>query len=528
MRHKMRLLLLVLVLGGLAWSQTASAALVSRKISGVMPAFGDVVIADPAAPQFSRNSTYMVYVADQRIDATFELFRAPVFMSGTPSLLGVALSAGNTVDAFSMASNRQELVYRVSTPAPDATHLLYRVAVSSPPSVQLGGPPITGDVIDFKLSQDSGRVVFRVRNGADDELYRTPMGGGPAIRLSGDNVRAYKITPNSQQVVFKAYLDDDEDPALLSVPIDGGAVVRVGNNSPVLYSVSDTFFVSPDSQYVVFFGQSTILGPDNIFSAPITGGAATRLNAPLSGSGGVAHQAAISPDSTLVVFKADQEGDGTYDLYTVPLTGGAPVKVSNLPAADRRVEDDFRFTPDSSYVLYRADQQTDEYVELFKVPVSGGAATVLSGGLPTGRGVKQFELTPDGGTVVFLAEHIWSYNDHLYSTPLAGGVAPIDLLTTMGDAGDADAFALDAEGTFVAFIGHWGSDAPRSLYAVQVDGSALRRLSADLEDDRSVDGFWVAPVGAAVAYGADVEVSGRMELYVAYDETKLFLPVVKR
>ena len=229
-----------------------------------------------------------------------------------------------------------------------------------------------------------------------------------------------------------------------------------------------------------------------------------------------------------MVFKADQEGDGTYDLYTVPLTGGAPVKVSNLPAADRRVEDDFRFTPDSSYVLYRADQQTDEYVELFKVPVSGGAATVLSGGLPTGRGVKQFELTPDGGTVVFLAEHIWSYNDHLYSTPLAGGVAPIDLLTTMGDAGDADAFALDAEGTFVAFIGHWGSDAPRSLYAVQVDGSALRRLSADLEDDRSVDGFWVAPVGAAVAYGADVEVSGRMELYVAYDETKLFLPVVKR
>ena len=528
MRRNARLLLLVLVLCGLAWGQTASAALVSRKISGDMPAFGDVVIASPAAPQFSRNSTYMVYVADQRIDETFELFRAPVFTSGAPTLLGVSLAAGDAVDAFRMASNRQELVYRVSTPAPGANHLLYRVAVSGPPSVQLGGPPITGNVIDFKLSNDAGRVVFRVRNGTDDELYRTPMGGGPAIRLSGDNVQSYAITPDSRHVVFVANLDDDEDPALLSVPIDGGAVVRVGNNSPLLYSVSDTFFISPDSQRVVFFGQATILGPVEVFSAPVAGGAATRLNAPLIGSANFAFEAAISPDSTLVVFRADQEGDGAYDLYTVPITGGTPVKVSNLSATDRRVEDDFRFTPDSSYVLYRADQQTDGYVELFKVPVGGGVPLVLSGGLPTGRGVKQFELTPDGGTVVFLGEHIWSYNDHLYSTPLAGGAAPTDLLTTMGDAGDADAFALDPEGAFVAFIGHWGSDAPRSLYAVQVDGSALLRLSADLEDDRSVDGFWIAPVGAVVGYGADVEVSGRIELYVTYNETKLFLPAITR
>jgi hypothetical protein len=144
-----------------------------------------------------------------------------------------------------------------------------------------------------------------------------------------------------------------------------------------------------------------------------------------------------------------------------------------------------QFSRNSTYMVYVADQRSDATFELFRAPV-------------------------------------------FTSTLLAGGVAPTDLLTTMGDAGDADAFALDPEGAFVAFIGHWGSDAPRSLYAVQVDGSALLRLSEDLEDDRSVDGFWVAPVGAVVAYGADVETAGQMELYVAYNETKLFLPVVKR
>ena len=71
---------------------------------------------------------------------------------------------------------------------------------------------------------------------------------------------------------------------------------------------------------------------------------------------------------------------------------------------------------------------------------------MLSGGLPTGRGVKQFEFTPDGNTVVFQAEHIWSYDDHLYSVAVNGAVTPIDLLATMGDAGDADAFAISPNG----------------------------------------------------------------------------------
>ena len=180
-----------------------------------------------------------------------------------------------------MASNRQELVYLVNTGPGSGDRILYRVAVSGPPSVQLGGPPRTGDVVDFKLSRDSGRVVFRARDDTDDELYRTPMGGGPVIHLSNYNVRTYAVTPDSRRVVFVAFLDEDEDPALLSVPIDGGTIVRVGNDSPHFICVSDKFLISPDSQRVVFFGQSRVLGPDDVYSAPVAGGAAAQLNTPL-------------------------------------------------------------------------------------------------------------------------------------------------------------------------------------------------------------------------------------------------------
>ena len=136
------------------------------------------------------------------------------------------------------------------------------------------------------------------------------MGGGPAIHLSNYNVRTYAITPDSRRVVFAAYLDEDEDPALLSVPMDGGTIVRVGNDSPHLNTVGDNFFLSPDSQRVVFFGQSRVLGPDDAYSAPVTGGAATRLNTPLVGSGNVAHQAAISPNNNLVVYRRIKKAMG--------------------------------------------------------------------------------------------------------------------------------------------------------------------------------------------------------------------------
>ena len=529
MQRKMRWLLLILVLLGLSWSQSASAALTARKISGNMPSFGDVSVDAPTAPQFTRNGTYMMYVANQRLADTFELFRAPVYTGGAPVLMSNWVQAGSRVVAFAMASNRQELVYLISTPTPGAQRLLYRVAVSGPPSVQLGGPSITGNVVDFKLSRSAGNVVFRARPNTNDELYHTPMGGGPTTHLSSYNVRTYQITPDSMQVVFMAYLDEDEDPALLSVPIHGGTIVRVGNDSPHLYDVGGTFYITTNSQRVVFFGQSTILGPDDIYSAPVTGGAATRLNAPLASGGDVAYAAAISPDNNLVVFRADQEGDGTYDLYTVPIGGGTPIKISNLPDAALRVEDDFRFSPDNAYVIYRADQQTDDYVELFRAPVGGGAITLLSGGLPTGRGVKQFDFTPDGNTVVFQGEHIWSYDDHLYSVPIDASSAPVDLLATMGDAGDADAFAISPDGSYVAFVGFWGSDAQRSLYRVRLDGSGLVRLNGNMPDDgMGVYGFWIDPGGVAVGYGADAEVQGRMELYVAYDESKTYMPFVAR
>ena len=155
MRRKLWLLQLVVVLTALMLTQTASAARIVRKISGVMPAFGDVSIDAPT--RRSSHATARTWSTSRTSESTrCSSFSAPVYTNEPRTLLtlGCSLAAQwrhlrwrRTAKNWSILWTRDLAV---------ATGPLYRVAVSGPPSVQLGGPPITGDVVDFKLSRDSG------------------------------------------------------------------------------------------------------------------------------------------------------------------------------------------------------------------------------------------------------------------------------------------------------------------------------------------------------------------------------------
>ena len=169
----------------------------------------------------------------------------------------------------------------------------------------------------------------------------------------------------------------------------------------------------------------------------------------------------------------------------MPIGGGAGVKLNGLLPAGGNVDySGFAISPDSARVVYSADQQTDEVYELFSVPIGGGPVTKLNGPLTAGGGAYRPAISPDSTRVVYIADQ--QVNDvwELFSVPIAGGT--------------------------------------------------VTRLSGPMtaEGDVLGDSPAISPDSHRVAYIADQETVGTLELFVTFDDTILhppiFIPLVRR
>ena len=192
---------------------------------------------------------------------------------------------------------------------------------------------------DLHISGDSTRVVYLADQDTDEvvELYSVPSGGGAAVKLNGPlptgggvSSAGLTFSPDSSRVLYRADQDTDGVDELYSVPSGGGAAVKlngalVANGDVYSYG----FQFSPDSSRVLYLADQDTDGVYEIYSVPIGGGAAVKLNGPLSmesdvSSGGLQ----FSPDSARVLYRADQDTDGVCELYSVPIGGGATVKLN--------------------------------------------------------------------------------------------------------------------------------------------------------------------------------------------------------
>jgi Tol biopolymer transport system component len=416
------------------WSAHPLQAATNIKLSGVMPAFGDVNFF-----QISPDGRYAVYVADQNTDGVNELYSV-LLGGGPPIRLNPPLPIGRNVTSFQISPDSSRVVYNADQQT-DNIFELYSVPIGGPASagIKLNGALIAlGNVVDFKISPDSSQVIYFADQQTDEifELYSVPLGGPAAdgIKLNvevgalGNIDGFFLITPDSSRVIYQAHQQNVviNDYELYSVPLKGPATAAIIINGALgpFRKVFD-FKISPDSSRVVYQVDQETPNVLELYSVPIKGPAAAgiKLNGPLVPGGNVIGFN-ISPDSSRVVYTADQEKDNAFEIYSVSIGGpaAAGIKLNGVLGPGGGVNGVFRISPDNSRVIYNAIQEAATAFDLYSVPLGGPAAAgiKLNSPLVLNGGFAEFQISPDSSRLVYIADQDTVGVQELYSVPLTG------------------------------------------------------------------------------------------------------------
>jgi Tol biopolymer transport system component len=270
----------------------------------------------------------------------------------------------------------------------DTSEDLYAVSAT-------GGQPTliadnTNTNADLYYTSPDGTTLFydtAVRNSAggwDHTLYAKPFAGGePILTLSSIALsqQDIHITSDGSRIVYR------QGKNLLSRILATGEEVQL-DQPAILGSSISTFVISPDDAYVVFFGVQEP-GSAELYSVPIDGGAPVRLSQRFSDIMGSADTFTVTPDSQQVVYTPQ----GASHLFTVSITGGDPVQINREQRGELfsyEVLPDYKLTPDGERVIYISydedDAATDSDYHLYSAIVDVTDSTESS-----------FELNPTTG-----------------------------------------------------------------------------------------------------------------------------------
>ncbi len=344
----------------------------------------------------------------------------------------------------------------------------------------LSTPTLSGAVDrEFQVTPDGSRAVFlaAASQAADDELYSSPLAGGPPTKLSGPTASEGEVdddvvvSPDSQWAVYLA------NRRLYSVPAVGGMRIELTASFPTNSRALAAQFTS-DSSTVVFAGRPGY-GYWDLYRVAAVGGPLGNLTAALSGS---AQAFQISPDDSAIVFKFRE---GNYvKLFSVPIAGGPPVELS-IPLDGGHVSD-FILTADGANVVYEAGRSGSK--NLYVVPIGGGPSVQLA---ETERGGGKFIIDATGTRVVY-RKYTQNFDHELRSVSLAGG--PSVDLDSPGE--ESRSFKVTPDGSRVIYTTYQG------LRSVPIDGGPIEPL-ASLSTSESINQWQISLDSQAVVYLVD-------------------------
>jgi Tol biopolymer transport system component len=516
---------------GFLLSATPLPAAPNVKLSGIMPAFGDVTDF-----RISPDGRFAVYQADQDTDGVFEIYSV-LLGGGSPVRLSSLLVTGRSIDYFVISPDSSRVVFRADQDI-QGVRELYSVPIGGPATAwtKLNVPLPPGGRAFGDISPDSRRVVYTADHQAAGvfELFSVPI-EGPAtdvIKLNGalppgGMVSSFKISPDSGRVIYGADQEQAGRYELYSVPQGGptGSGVKLNGNLISGGTIYE-WQISPDSHRVVYKADQQTVGARELFSVPIGGPAAEgiKLNGTLV-PGGYAQEFHITADSTRVVYDARQ--NGVLELFSIPIGGptGSEVKLNAGGNLDR-----FRISPDGRWTIYMADQQTAGVLELFSVPTGGPAASGVKLNKPVvpGGHVWDFQSSADSSQVVYYADQDTPAVLELYSVssrgPATGGVK---LNGTLATGGRVDYFQITPNSNRVVYLADQHIHGFPELYSVPLGGPAAAgiRLNGTLVAGGSVSRFQVSPDSGRVVYMADQQTATVVELYMT-SFSLIYLPLI--
>lgn len=293
------------------------------KLNGALVAGGDVMEFALAA-----SGGTVVYRADQEVDDRFELYSVSI-SGGVATKINNALVTGGDVTSFRVVPLSSHVIYRADQQT-DEVYQIYRGSLGGGGAVRVNGPLTAGgDVHSFAVSDTGIHVVYLADQDTDavNELYAIPVAGAGGTPwkvndalVAGGNVVDFRISPDHQRVVYRADQQVDGVFELYSAPPQGGGATKLNGALVTGGDVAFDYAISADSQRVVYRADQQVDEVWELHSAPITGGAAVKLN-PALVAGGDVTAFAISPANDWVVYVADQIVDEYPMGFRVPLVG---------------------------------------------------------------------------------------------------------------------------------------------------------------------------------------------------------------
>jgi Tol biopolymer transport system component len=492
--------------------------------------------------RLSPDGTRLVYRVLEA--GTYHLYGLSSDGSGSPVLLSAApIDSLSVYDAFEFGAEGKRVVYPARALGAYATELFGAPLDGAAParlSAPLATGEIVGDVTWFAPLAGGERLAFVVQGDypgdeVPDQLYSVRADGSepPTQILAGPNAEELwngQPSGDGRWLVFTTRgCSECEDVDLRSAPVDGSGPVVVLNGSFENYGIG-SYTLTPAGDQVIFttFEGGSLHG---LYIRNVDGsGDARALEDP---SQDYPWLLRVTADARRLLYLSPPAWSGTSALHSLPLDGSSDsVRIDGPLVAGGSVRT-YELTPDGSRAVYLADQLQDEVLELFSVPTDGSAPAVrVSGALVAGGDVYQdlhgfvprsFALTPDGARVVYLADQEEDERFELFSAPVDGSAAPVKLngvLVAGGDvrtdAGAAPLFALTPDGTRVAYLADQETDGHVELFVAPLDGHApARKLSRGEFVATSDEPLQVSPDGARVVYRAHPGPGPRMQLFAA-------------
>ncbi|HKU12999.1 MAG TPA: hypothetical protein VJQ52_01315 [Steroidobacteraceae bacterium] len=268
---------------------------------------------------------------------------------------------------------------------------------------------------------------------------------------------------------------------------------------------------------VIYVADQTTAGIDELYRVdPAAPGGSVKLSAPLVAGGNV-YDFALSPDGKSVLYLADQDIDTRYELYRVSVDApGVATKLNPQLQTNRDVLD-FVQTPDGSKVVYRADGPTIGLYDLYLVDLANpGAAMKLSGALTPGGSVRSgYSISPDSARVLYRADQEVIDRLELFSVAIASPGVSVKMSSQLVADGDvSSAFAFSPDSTAVAYVADQDVDGVLELYGAKLASPGVTaRLNPSLTAGGNICNFKFSPDSQRVAYCADQDTDDVTELY---------------
>jgi Tol biopolymer transport system component len=456
----------------------------------------------------------------------------PVYFYGKAAeLYTVDLSGGNAklvspsfnivdVTDFAVSPDGNYLVYRTDHDPKHplvGRHVLYAVNSAGGASSRLSSPQtdVDGRIWQYLITPDSSRVLYTADETTENtfECYSVKPDGTGRITVHppgnwGLDNWILGFSAASKRVLFHT------DHANIcggshicsSKYLDGSGVVGISAPGAMTSYIDPTSFSGGKVLYVAMEGAR-----HEAFLSDDDGSSKVKVSGPLSNPEGDVVWARISPDHKQVVYVADAEVDQRFELYIGQADGSKVVKLSQttdtsgVAACDKECM--VRFSPDLRQVAYVTGDE--DAMELTVVDVNGGGSLRLVGAGSTQAKIEAFEVSPDSKFIVFVGDPEGSGDSGLYTVNL-DGTAVTRLTAPLGPLG-LESFKITGDSQRIVYAADEGAG-HYELFSVRPDGSQKKKLHCELLGG-GVTGYLLVDTLHAVLYTAPQNQTGTVELY---------------